>query len=256
MDLGLNGKVALVTGSSRGIGRAITLGLAEEGCSVSLCARGEERLRQTEAEARSLGVQTVATTVDMMQVDGAQQVVQNTLDALGPIDILINNVGGSQWTPFGDVADEEWNEIFDMNLWAAVRSTRAALPSMQEHGSGVVITISSIFGRESGGPVTYNAAKAAEISMAKTLAKELAPNGIRGNTIAPGSIIFPGGNWQKRLDADPEGIGNFVKQEIPWGRFGKPEEVANVVVFVASPRASWVTGACINVDGCQSRSLI
>ena len=111
-----------------------------------------------------------------MQADGAQQVVQNTLDALGPIDILINNVGGSQWTPFGDVSDEEWCEIFDMNLWAAVRTTRAALPSMQEHGSGVVITISSIFGRESGGPVTYNAAKAAEISMAKTLAKELAPS--------------------------------------------------------------------------------
>ena len=256
MDLGLNGKVALVTGSSRGIGRAIALGLAEEGCSVSLCARGAEKLHQTETEVRAHGVQTVATTVDMMQADAAQQVVQNTLDALGPIDILINNVGGSQWTPFGDVADEEWNEIFDMNLWAAVRSTRAALPSMQEHGSGVIITISSIFGRESGGPVTYNAAKAAEISMAKTLAKELAPSGIRVNTIAPGSIIFPGGNWQKRLDADPEGIGNFVNQEIPWGRFGKPEEVANVVVFVASPRASWVTGACINVDGCQSRSLI
>lgn len=256
MDLGLNGKVALVTGSSRGIGRAIALGLAEEGCSVSICARGAEKLHRTEAEVRAHGVQTVATTVDMMQADAAQQVVQNTLDALGPIDILINNVGGSQWTPFGDVADEEWNEIFDMNLWAAVRSTRAALPSMQENGSGVIITISSIFGRESGGPVTYNAAKAAEISMAKTLAKELAPSGIRVNTIAPGSIIFPGGNWQKRLDADPEGIGNFVNQEIPWGRFGKPEEVANVVVFVASPRASWVTGACINVDGCQSRSLI
>jgi 3-oxoacyl-[acyl-carrier protein] reductase len=256
MDLGLNGKVALVTGSSRGIGRSIALGLAEEGCNVSLCARGEETLRRTEAEVKAKGVQTVATAVDMMQAGGVQQVVQNTLDAFGHIDILINNVGGSKWTPFGEVADEEWNEIFDMNLWAAVRATRAALPSMQEQGSGVVITISSIFGREAGGPVTYNATKAAEISMAKTLAKELAPGGIRVNTIAPGSIIFPGGNWQKRLDEDPEGIGNFVKQEIPWGRFGTPEEVANVVVFVASPRASWVTGACINVDGCQSRSLI
>ena len=143
-----------------------------------------------------------------------------------------------------------------MNLWAAVRATRSVLPTMKEQGSGVVVTISSIFGRESGGPVTYNATKAAEISMAKTLAKELAPDGIRVNSIAPGSIIFPGGNWQKRLDDDPEGIGNFVKQEIPWGRFGTPEEVANVVVFVASDRASWVTGACINVDGCQSRSLI
>ncbi|MBT5872696.1 MAG: glucose 1-dehydrogenase [Candidatus Latescibacteria bacterium] len=256
MDLGLKDKVALVTGSSRGIGRSIALGLAEEGCNVSLCARGETTLRQTESEVSAKGVRTVATAVDMMQAGGVQQVVQNTLEEFGRIDILINNVGGSKWTPFGDVADEEWNEIFDMNLWAAVRATRSVLPTMKEQGSGVVVTISSIFGRESGGPVTYNATKAAEISMAKTLAKELAPDGIRVNSIAPGSIIFPGGNWQKRLDDDPEGIGNFVKQEIPWGRFGTPEEVANVVVFVASDRASWVTGACINVDGCQSRSLI
>ena len=256
MDLDLKGKVALITGSSKGIGRSIALGLGEEGCHVSLCARGEEALQATEKEVQALGVETVATAADLTNADGINEVVQATLKKWGHIDILVNNVGGSKWTAFEEVSDQEWLDIFDWNMFAAVRTTRAVLPSMKAQSSGSIITISSIFGRESGGPVTYNATKAAEISMSKTLAKELAKTGIRVNSIAPGSIIFPGGNWQNRLDADPEGINEFMEQQIPCGRFGTPEEVANVVVFLSSIRASWVTGACINVDGCQSRSLI
>ncbi len=256
MDLGLKNKVALVTGSSRGIGRSIALGFADEGCHVSLCARGEERLLATEEEVAQKGVETLATAGDLTTAAGIDRVVEATLDRWGKIDILVNNVGGSVWNPFGDVSDDEWLHVFNLNMFAAVRATRAVLPSMQDRNSGSIITISSIFGREAGGPATYNATKAAEISMGKTLAKELAKTGIRVNTVAPGSVIFPGGNWQKRMDADPEGIGRFVDQEIPAGRFGNPEEIANVVVFLSSGRASWVTGACINVDGCQSRSLI
>ncbi|MBM3261838.1 MAG: SDR family oxidoreductase [candidate division Zixibacteria bacterium] len=256
MDLGLKDKVALVTGSSRGIGRAIALGLADEGCHVSLCARGEETLKQTAAEVGVKGVETLATPADVTRPEEVERVVAATLARWGRIDVLVNNVGGSKWTPFENVPDEEWMDIFNLNLFAAVRMTRAALASMKTRGSGSIITISSIFGRESGGPVTYNATKAAEISMGKMLAKELAKTGIRVNTVAPGSVIFPGGNWQKRLDADPEGIRQFVEREIPCGRFGTPEEIANVVVFLASDRASWVNGACINVDGCQSRALI
>ena len=127
---------------------------------------------------------------------------------------------------------------------------------MEQQGNGSIIMISSIWGRELGGPSSYNATKAAEIGLAKNLAKELAPKGIRVNTVAPGSILFPGGGWDQRQNADPEGMANFVKQNMPLGRFGRPEEIASVVVFLASERASLLTGACINVDGCQSYSLI
>ena len=256
MDLGLKDKVALVTGSSRGIGRSIALGFADEGCHVSLSARGEEKLLETEQEVAQRGVETLVTAGDLTTAEGIEKVVEATLARWGRIDILVNNVGGSVWNPFDDVSDDEWLYVFNLNMFAAVRATRAVLPSMRARESGSIITISSIFGREAGGPATYNATKAAEISMGKTLAKEVAKTGIRVNTVAPGSVIFPGGNWQKRLDADPEGIGKFVEQELPAGRFGKPEEIADVVVFLSSDRASWVTGACINVDGCQSRSLI
>ena len=134
--------------------------------------------------------------------------------------------------------------------------SRLVVPIMDAQGSGAIINISSIWGRELGGSSSYNAIKAAEIGLSKNLAKELAPKGIRVNSVAPGSILFPGGGWDRRQKADPDGMARFIEQTMPLGRFGKPEEVANVVVFLASNKASLVTGACINVDGCQSHSLI
>jgi 3-oxoacyl-[acyl-carrier protein] reductase len=138
----------------------------------------------------------------------------------------------------------------------AVRCSRAVIPSMIERRAGAIVIVSSIYGRESGGGTTYNAAKAAELSLAKQLARQLAPHNVRVNAVAPGSIIFPGGSWQRRVDADPEAMRRFVESDMPLGRFGRPEEVANVIVFLSSTCASLISGACLNVDGCQSRSNI
>src|SRR5690606_33032547 len=141
-------------------------------------------------------------------------------------------------------------------LFPAIRMSRRVVPSMQARGGGVILMVASIWGRESGGRMTYNAVKAAEISLAKSMAQQLAGDNIRVNSIAPGSILFEGGSWHQRQQADPEGIAAFVARELPFGRFGRAEEVGDVVTFLASPRASWVSGACVTVDGCQSRSNI
>jgi 3-oxoacyl-[acyl-carrier protein] reductase len=252
LDLGLKGKVAVVTGGSRGIGRSICLGLAAEGCDVAFCARGEETLRATEAELKACGVRTYARSVDVTNNADLEAFINGVATNLGRLDILVNNAGGSR------PADDEaaWDESVNLNLLSAVRATRAAIPHMRSQGAGSGIHIATIYGRESGGPATYNATKAAMIGHSKTLALQLASEGIRVNTVAPGSISFPGGGWYRRQQQDPEAMATFVNQNIASGRFGAPEEVANAVVFLASPAASWITGACLNVDGGQSRSLI
>jgi 3-oxoacyl-[acyl-carrier protein] reductase len=252
MDLGLKDKVAVVTGGSRGIGRAICLGLAAEGCNVALCARGEEKLLETESELKALGVKVFAAPVDVSKTEEADRFIEQTSWNLGRIDVLVNNVGGAR--PGDD--DETWSAAVDMNLLSAVRCTRAVLPHLRAQGGGSIIHIASIYGRESGGVPAYNATKAAMIAHAKALALQLAPESIRVNSIAPGSIRFPGGGWDRRVLADPEAMATFVKQNIAAGRFGTVEEVADAVVFLASERARWITGACINVDGGQSRSNI
>ena len=259
MDLGLTDKVAIVTGSSRGLGLASARALVAEGCRVCLCARGEERLAEAalEVEAAAKRPNLVATVqADVSTKDGVERVIEKAVDTFGGIDVLVNNVGRAGGADLLDTSDAEWQAAFDETLFPAIRATRLAVPHMRQRGGGAIVMIASIYGREAGGRMTYNAVKAAEISLAKSLAQQLAPLNIRVNSVAPGSILFPGGSWYRRQQADPEGIAEFVRREMPFGRFGRPEEVGAAVAFLASPRASWLSGACIPVDGCQGRSNI
>jgi 3-oxoacyl-[acyl-carrier protein] reductase len=259
MDLGLADKVAIVTGSSRGLGLASARALVAEGCKVCLCARGEERLAEAavevEAVARKPGM-VLTVQADVSTPAGVERVIDRTVETFGGLDILVNNVGRAGGTDLLDTSDAEWQAAIDETLFPAIRASRLAVPLMQQRGGGVIVLIASIWGRESGGRMTYNAVKAAEISLGKALAQQLAPLNIRVNSVAPGSILFPGGSWHRRQQADPEGIAQFISRELPFGRFGRADEVGAVVAFLASARASWVSGACIPVDGCQSRSNI
>lgn len=256
MELGLRDKVVLVTGGSRGIGRSIAGGFADEGCRLVVCARGRERLAATAEELRGRGAEVLAVEADVTAEGDRRRLLEEALGRWGRLDVLVNNAGGGGGPTFMDTTDDQWADALDLNVWSGIHLSRAVVPTMRQQGGGAIIFIASIYGREWGGRPAYMTVKAAEISLAKALARELAPDNIRVNTIAPGSIRFPGGSWDQRCQADPEGMARFVQAEMPLGRFGRPEEVANVAVFLASERASLMVGSCLNVDGCQSRSLI
>ena len=253
MDLGLSGKVAVVTGGSRGIGRAIALRLAAEGAHVAICGRTPETLNETLRELHRLGVEAHAVVADVVKAGEVERFVDESAAALGGLDLAAANVGGTSGGKLLASSPEDWVKTFDLNLFHAVRTIRASVPHMQRRGGGSAVSISSISGWKPAPRAQYGAAKAGEIFLAGALAWELAPHRIRVNTVSPGSIMFSGGGWDRFRNIQPDGFAEFERREFPWGRLGTPEEVADVVAFVLSERATWVNGANIAVDGAQGR---
>ena len=259
MDLGLTGRVALVTGASRGLGLYIARALAAEGCHQLLAARGDGALAAAaDGIAAEHGVRAETLAGDIADPAFAERLADAARDRFGRLDILIGNAGTNRRKPFGETTDADWTEVAEVNTFAHLRTARAVLPLLAASDAASILFTASIFGREAGGAglSLYNATKSALISAAKVMAYDLAPQGIRVNTIAPGSIRFPGSSWDRRVLDDPDGMAAFVAANIPLGRFGTAEEVASAAAFLVSARASLITGACLNIDGGQSKSLI
>lgn len=258
MDLGLKGKHALVTGSSRGIGYAIAERLVKERCSVTICGRDETALGKAREQLQALSEGAVfAIAIDLSERGGSEQLVEQAASCMGGLNLLVNNVGTNRRKPFEATTDADWDELLQVNFRGPMECTRAAIPHLKKEGGAVVFN-ASIYGREFGGKdmSLYHVSKSAVISLSKSIAIELVSQGVRVNTIAPGSIRFDGGSWDRRMKEDPEGMKEFITRELPAGRLGQAEEIADAVAFLLSERASLVNGTCWNVDGGQSRSIL
>lgn len=254
MDLKLRGKIALVTGSSRGIGLATAKAFAAEGCRVMLSARATDPLREAETALRATGADVAAHAADVGTPDDAARLIEATVAAYGGLDILVNNVGGGGGgARIADSSDDDWRSALERNLIQTVRMMRLALPRMTGRAGAAVINIASISGWSPQLAMSgqYGAAKAALIFDTERWALEFVPYGIRVNTVSPGSILVAGNGWDRYRLTNPGYFEDYVRHGFPMGRLGAAEEVADVIVFLASPRAHWINGRNLPVDGLE-----
>ena len=258
MDLKLKDRVAFVGGSSRGIGKAVAAAFMAEGCRTVITGRGAEALRQAQAELEAqFGADRVlAIEGDLTQVDVLRAAVDRVTGRWGEIDCAVANVGTGRGKPGWDVGEEDWATLFDMNLWSATRLVTQVLPAMTRRRAGSIVLMSSIVGVEATpAPIPYSAAKGALLNYAKNVARQVGPTNVRVNCVAPGNIFFPGGSWERHLSARHDEVMNHIRTEVPLQRFGTPQEIADLVVFLSSDRAAFVTGACVVADGGQTRGV-
>lgn len=254
MDLELTGKVVLVAGSSRGIGLGVCEAFLREGASVVVTGRDGDAVAAAEAQLAAPD-RVLAWQGDTGEPAEATACLDAVRSRFGCLDALVANVGSGRGTRGWDVAAEEWLTVLQTNLLGSANLVRAAAPLLLEGNGGSVTFTASIAGLESiGAPIPYEAAKAALVHAAKALSRSLAP-AVRVNVVAPGNVLFPGGRWDELHAADPAGVDEMLRREVPLGRFGSPAEIADAVVFLSSARASFVTGACLVVDGGQTRGI-
>jgi len=254
MDLKLKGKVALITGGTNGLGLRMARTFADEGCDIGFCSiDDEERIRETADELAAKGVRAHGLRANVCIPGDAERVVAETADRLGGIDILVNNVGKRFGNTLFEATDEDWFKTFDNIVFQAIRMIRLVVPHMRERGGGSIVNIASVSGwlPQLAKGSQYGAAKNSLIFLAEPLALELVHDNIRVNTVSPGSMHSPDGIWEAWRRKNPGAFETYERTSFPMGRLGTPEEVADVAVFVASPRAYWLNGRHIPVDGCQ-----
>ena len=265
MDLALNGKVALLTGASRGIGKSCALALAEEECHLTICSRDQETLDKAAEEIRSKGAEVLAVQADVTKPADNSKFVSQAAEKFGRIDILVNNAGTGRLSDLMELPEEEFRYNMDLMLFGPVQCSRAVIPHMRQQGGGRIINISSIFGKQPGGLLDYDAIKAAVIMFSKDLANYLAKDKILVNAVCPGPIRGPlwegpgglGDQLGQMLGmSSPEAVKWFAEQNIPLGHHGDPEDIANMVAFLASDKAKFITGQAINVDGGMVKATI